>query len=175
MFVSQPSGYSVGKDAFSTPRFYRDLGQLADGAETTADFALTPAPASRSNDFTFANIADPHANPANPLRSSAAWRNQMAEINSTAQHRGFVQVSGEPYEPAVHEGYEWIHTLSGRMHLVLGPGTRSRGGRGRRVSTLAPRTSSPTTATSRPRYWRSSGLRASRCTFGQGPDASDAG
>ena len=27
----------------------------------------------------------------------------------------------EPYEPAVHEGYEWIYVLSGRLHLVLGP------------------------------------------------------
>ncbi|MBC7594784.1 MAG: helix-turn-helix transcriptional regulator [Kineosporiaceae bacterium] len=26
----------------------------------------------------------------------------------------------EPYEPAVHEGYEWIYVLSGRLHLVLG-------------------------------------------------------
>jgi mannose-6-phosphate isomerase-like protein (cupin superfamily) len=27
----------------------------------------------------------------------------------------------EPYEPAVHEGYEWLYVLSGRVHLVLGP------------------------------------------------------
>jgi transcriptional regulator with XRE-family HTH domain len=26
----------------------------------------------------------------------------------------------EPYEPKVHEGYEWIYVLSGRLHLVLG-------------------------------------------------------
>ena len=26
----------------------------------------------------------------------------------------------EPYEPAVHEGYEWIYVLSGQLHLVLG-------------------------------------------------------
>jgi len=26
----------------------------------------------------------------------------------------------EPYEPRVHEGYEWIYVLSGRLHLVLG-------------------------------------------------------
>ena len=26
----------------------------------------------------------------------------------------------EPYEPKVHEGHEWIHILSGRMHLALG-------------------------------------------------------
>ena len=25
-----------------------------------------------------------------------------------------------PYEPKVHEGYEWIYVLSGRLHLVLG-------------------------------------------------------
>jgi transcriptional regulator with XRE-family HTH domain len=26
-----------------------------------------------------------------------------------------------PCEPAMHEGYEWIYVLSGRLHLVLGP------------------------------------------------------
>lgn len=26
-----------------------------------------------------------------------------------------------PYEPKVHEGYEWIYVLSRRLHLVLGP------------------------------------------------------
>ena len=26
----------------------------------------------------------------------------------------------EPYEPKVHEGYEWVYVLSGRLHLVLG-------------------------------------------------------
>ena len=26
----------------------------------------------------------------------------------------------ETYEPKVHEGYEWIYVLSGRLHLVLG-------------------------------------------------------
>ena len=26
----------------------------------------------------------------------------------------------EPYEPKVHEGYEWIYVLSGRLRLVLG-------------------------------------------------------
>jgi transcriptional regulator with XRE-family HTH domain len=26
----------------------------------------------------------------------------------------------EPYEPKVHEGYEWIYVLSGRLYLVLG-------------------------------------------------------
>jgi transcriptional regulator with XRE-family HTH domain len=25
-----------------------------------------------------------------------------------------------PYEPASHEGYEWLYVLSGRLHLVLG-------------------------------------------------------
>jgi transcriptional regulator with XRE-family HTH domain len=26
----------------------------------------------------------------------------------------------EPYQPKVHQGYEWIYVLSGRLHLVLG-------------------------------------------------------
>lgn len=28
--------------------------------------------------------------------------------------------ASEPLEPRVHEGYEWIYVLSGRLHLVLG-------------------------------------------------------
>lgn len=95
VFVSQPAGYTVGKDEDSTARFYRELGKLTEGTEKTADFALVPDPKSRANNFTFANIADPHANPDNPLRSAAAWKAQMAEINSTSQNLGFVQVSGD--------------------------------------------------------------------------------
>lgn len=106
VFLSQPAGYSVGKDAHSTPRFYRDLGQLADDAEATADFALTPDPESRGDDFTFANIADPHANPGNPLRSADAWKGQMAEISSTAQNLGFVQVSGDLTDRATDAEFE---------------------------------------------------------------------
>ena len=106
VFVSQPAGYSVGKDEHSTPRFYRDLGKLEDGAEKTADFALTPEPESRRNDFTFANIADPHANPGNPLRSAAAWKAQVTEINSTAQKLGFVQVSGDLTDNATDAEFE---------------------------------------------------------------------
>jgi transcriptional regulator with XRE-family HTH domain len=29
----------------------------------------------------------------------------------------------QPYEPKVHEGYEWIYILSGRLHLILGQRT----------------------------------------------------
>ena len=36
VFVSQPAGYTVGKDEYSTARFYRDLGQLTEGTEQTA-------------------------------------------------------------------------------------------------------------------------------------------
>lgn len=106
VFVSQPAGYTVGKDAYSTARFYRDLGQLADGATETADFALVPDPKSRANSFTFANIADPHANPGNPLRSAAAWKEQVAEINSTSQNLGFVQVSGDLTDRATDAEFE---------------------------------------------------------------------
>lgn len=106
VFVSQPAGYTVGKDEYSTARFYRDLGQLTEGTEQTADFALLPDQQSRANSFTFANIADPHANPGNPLRSAAAWKAQMTEINSTSQNLGFVQVSGDLTDRATDAEFE---------------------------------------------------------------------
>lgn len=106
VFVTQPAGYSVGKDEYSTARFYRDLGQLADGQEETADFALVPDPEGRGASFTFANIADPHANPANPLRSAEAWTAQMAEIGSTSQDLAFVQVSGDLTDRATDAEFE---------------------------------------------------------------------
>lgn len=87
VYVTQPAGHSVGVDAYNTPRFYRDLGQLTVGASARADFALTPDPAGRSNRFTFANVADPHFNPN--------MKEQLAEISSTGQDLAFVQVSGD--------------------------------------------------------------------------------
>ena len=87
VYITQPAGWSVGVDEYMTPRFYRNVGQLVAGDRTTADFALTADPASRSNSFTFANVADPHFNPN--------MKAQMAEITSTKQDLGFVQVSGD--------------------------------------------------------------------------------
>lgn len=87
VFLSQPAGYSVGADEFMTPRFYRELGQLVDGEQRTADFALTRDTASESSNFSFGNIADPHFN--------ANMREQVRQVSSTATNLGFIQVSGD--------------------------------------------------------------------------------
>lgn len=111
VFISTPVGWSTGRDASATPRFYRSLGPLDDGQQVSADFALVHAPRSRSNAFTFANIADPHANPANPLRSSAAWKAQVSEIVSTSQELAFIQVSGDLTDNATDA--EFVNYRSG--------------------------------------------------------------
>ncbi|MGW1682724.1 outer membrane protein assembly factor BamB family protein [Saccharopolyspora sp. NPDC002376] len=87
VFVTQPSGYSVGADEFMTPRFYRNLGELSGGEARTADFGLIKDPKSAGSQFTFGNIADPHVNAELP--------DQIQEINSTQQDLGFIQISGD--------------------------------------------------------------------------------
>jgi len=87
VFITKPAGYAVPTDEYMTPRFYRDLGQLEDGAGSAADFALLPDPRSRRDDFTFANVADPHVN--------GDMQNQMRQITSTSDDVAFVQVSGD--------------------------------------------------------------------------------
>jgi outer membrane protein assembly factor BamB len=87
VFITKPAGYGVPTDEWMTPRFYRDLGQLADGAGATADFALLPDPGGRSDNFTFANVADPHVN--------GDMQGQMRQITSTSKDVAFVQVSGD--------------------------------------------------------------------------------
>lgn len=121
VFVSQPAGYSVGKDEWSTPRFYRDLGQLGDGQVRSVDFGLLQSPGSKRNNFTFANIADPHANPANPFRSAAAWKAQMAEINSTSQDLSFVQVSGDLTDRATDAEFQNYRTGTAESPVPVWP------------------------------------------------------
>lgn len=77
VFITKPAGYAVPTDQYMTPRFYHDLGQLADGAGASADFALLPDPRGRSDDFTFANVADPHRN--------ANMADQMRQVTSTSK------------------------------------------------------------------------------------------
>ena len=86
VFITKPAGYGVPTDQYKTPRFYRDLGQLADGAATRRRLRAAPRdPSGRSDDFTFANVADPH-------RQRRTWREQMRQINATSQKLAFVQV-----------------------------------------------------------------------------------
>lgn len=92
VFISKPAGWSVATDEAMIPRFYRDLGQLADGARAQADFALRREPDGRAENFSFANIADPHVD---PRRDHQNFPEQVEEINSTSRELGFVQVSGD--------------------------------------------------------------------------------
>ncbi len=87
VFVTQPAGYSVGTDEFKTPRFYRNLGQLAAGDTRQVDFSIRKDKASEDGGFTFGNVADPHVN--------AQLAEQITEINSTKQKLAFIQVSGD--------------------------------------------------------------------------------
>ena len=87
VYITKPAGWEVPKDEFSTPRFYRDLGQLPDGEAAQADFALLRNESGRRDDFTFANVADPHRN-----GNMAA---QMQAINASSKRLAFIQVSGD--------------------------------------------------------------------------------
>jgi outer membrane protein assembly factor BamB len=87
VFITKPAGWEVGKDEFSTPRFYRVLGQLPDGEGAQADFALRRNERGRDDDFTFANVADPHRN--------GNMASQMQSISASSKDLAFVQVSGD--------------------------------------------------------------------------------
>lgn len=115
VFVTQPAGWSVGTDEFKTPRFYRNLGKLADGATTTADFALTKddASAAETSSFSFANIADPHVN--------AQLGEQIEEINSTKQKLGFIAVSGDLTNNATDAEFDYYKKATARSKLPVWP------------------------------------------------------
>lgn len=87
VFIRQPSGFVVPTDEHMQPRFYRELGELADDEIASADFAVLADDSLGSDQFTFANVADPHVN--------AQLADQVREINSTSQDLAFIQVSGD--------------------------------------------------------------------------------
>ncbi len=113
VFITQPAGYSVGTDEFMTPRFYRGLGQLADGDATTADFGLIKDAASRSSNFTFGNIADPHVN--------ADLAEQIQEINSTQQDVPFIQVSGDLTNNATDAQFNTYQAATAQSEVPVWP------------------------------------------------------
>jgi outer membrane protein assembly factor BamB len=113
VFITQPAGYTVPTDEFMTPRFYRDLGELADGAEQAVDFALVADPTSRSANFSFANIADPHINPQLP--------EQIREINSTESDLGFIQVSGDLTNQATDAEFDRYKSSTAASELPVWP------------------------------------------------------
>ncbi|MFE7244647.1 PQQ-binding-like beta-propeller repeat protein [Streptomyces sp. NPDC057580] len=87
VWASQPRGYRFGLDQFKEPRFWANLGQLGDGATPAADFALERDRISDGDNFSWANIADPHVNAQLP--------DQIREINSTGTDLRFIAVSGD--------------------------------------------------------------------------------
>ncbi len=113
VFITKPAGYDVPTDQYKTPRFYRDLGQLADGAEAGADFALLPDPSGRSDDFTFANVADPHRN--------ANMASQMRQITETSKELAFVQVSGDLTDNATDAEFMQYKTGTTASRLPVWP------------------------------------------------------
>ena len=113
VFITKPAGYGVPTDQYKTPRFYRDLGQLADGAAAGADFALLPDPSGRSDDFTFANVADPHRN--------ANMAQQMRQITETSKKLAFVQVSGDLTDNATDAEFMQYKTGTTASKLPVWP------------------------------------------------------
>ena len=113
VFITQPSGYSVGTDEFKTPRFYRNLGTLADGDAKTADFALTKDTKSNGSNFTFGNIADPHVNAQLP--------DQVKEISATAQDLAFIQVSGDLTNNATDSQFDFYKAATAQSKVPVWP------------------------------------------------------
>ncbi len=113
VFITQPSGYTVPNDEFMTPRFWADLGQLGADDERVADFALTRVPGSEDDEFSFANIADPHVNPQLP--------EQIREINATKDELDFIQVSGDLTNSATNAEFEAYLAATAESELPVWP------------------------------------------------------
>jgi hypothetical protein len=126
VYITKPAGWEVPKDEFSTPRFYRDLGRLPDGQATRADFALLRNEGGKRDDFTFANVADPHRN--------GNMASQMQAINASSKKLAFIQVSSDLTDNATDAefgqykagtaarscrcGRPWATTSTGRARLM---------------------------------------------------------
>ncbi len=113
VYVSKPAGFAVPVDAFKTPQFYKNLGQLADGATAEANFGLRPDPRSKHGDFTFANVADTHVNPN--------LASQLAQINETSQDLAFVQVSGDLTNNATDAEFQYYRNATAASKLPVWP------------------------------------------------------
>ncbi|MCI2420255.1 PQQ-binding-like beta-propeller repeat protein [Saccharopolyspora sp. K220] len=113
VFITKPAGFDVPTDEAMTPRFYQPLGQLVDGAQATADFALLPNPKVNSGNFTFANIADPHVTPD--------LADQLRQINSTEQDLAFVQVSGDLTNNATDAEFQRYRASTAASKLPVWP------------------------------------------------------
>jgi outer membrane protein assembly factor BamB len=113
VYITQPAGYALPTDEYMTPRFYRGLGQLADGASAQADFALLRDRRSRGDSFNFANVADPHVNPD--------LAGQIAQINATSQNLAFIQVSGDLTNNATDAEFQYYRNATAASKLPVWP------------------------------------------------------
>ncbi|MEV5963506.1 PQQ-binding-like beta-propeller repeat protein [Kribbella sp. NPDC051952] len=113
VFVTQPAGYAVGTDDNMTPKFFRNLGQLTDGAAQEVNFGLRKDKSSANGGFTFANVADPHVNAQLP--------EQIAEVNSTQQKLAFIQVSGDLTNSATDAEFEFYKKSTANSKVPVWP------------------------------------------------------
>ncbi len=113
VFVTQPSGYSVGTDDNMTPKFFRNLGQLAAGDTREVNFGLRKDKKAASGGFTFGNVADPHVNAQLP--------EQITEINSTRQNLAFIQVSGDLTNSATDAEFEFYKSSTANSKVPVWP------------------------------------------------------
>jgi outer membrane protein assembly factor BamB len=86
---------------------------VEDAAEPQADFALEPDPKGRDDDFTFANVADPHINPN--------LAEQLTQINATSQSLAFVQVSGDLTNNATDAEFQQYRNGTAASKLPVWP------------------------------------------------------
>ncbi|ADB31691.1 metallophosphoesterase [Kribbella flavida DSM 17836] len=113
VFVTQPAGYSVGTDDAMTPRFWRNLGQLAAGDTRKVNFGLRRDKVSAGGGFTFGNVADPHVNAQLP--------EQITEINATRQDLAFIQVSGDLTNNATDAEFEFYKASTANSKVPVWP------------------------------------------------------
>ena len=97
-------------------------------------------------------------------RSPAAYRRGRCSSRAS---------QSEAPSPKVHEGYEWLYVISGRMRLVLGDHDLVLGAGRPPSSTPGSRTGSAVPAGSRPRCSACSAARVSGCTCARSPPASE--
>jgi outer membrane protein assembly factor BamB len=116
VYITQPAGYKVPTDEFMTPKFYRNLGALADEEQRTADFALVRDQDSRGSNFSFANVADPHV-----VNNPQDWPPQIRQINSTGREIGFITVSGDLTNNATDAEFQMYRNGTAESDLPVWP------------------------------------------------------
>jgi hypothetical protein len=80
----------------------------------------------------------------------------------------------ERLEQRMHEGYEWLYVISGRLRLALGEDELILELAKRPNSTPELRTDTETAEVNQSNYSSSMGRRANKCTCGRAPSSSNA-